>query len=90
MPLQRNKHKRKNEAEIESTPTPLLTPQILKTHTLTNTPTSGNNGNTHRAPHYPTQRVPGSLIKPVEELIEAISGEMVSWPVVEPAEIRLN
>ena len=40
--------------------------------------------NTHRAPYYPTQRIPGSFIKPVEELIEAIGGEMVSRPVVEP------
>lgn len=27
---------------------------------------------THRAPNYPAQRIPGSFIKPVEELVEAI------------------
>lgn len=32
----------------------------------------------HRAPDYPAQRVPGSLVKPVEELVEAIGGEVVS------------
>jgi len=41
--------------------------------------------NTHRAPDDPTQRVPGSFVKPVEELVEAIGGEVVSRPVVEPA-----
>lgn len=40
--------------------------------------------NPHRASYYPTQRVPGSFVKPVEELIEAIGSEMVSSPVVEP------
>lgn len=40
--------------------------------------------NTYRAPNYPTQRIPGSFIKPVEKLIEAICGEVVSRPVVEP------
>lgn len=44
-----------------------------------------NNDDTHRAPYYPTQGVPGSFIEPVEELIKAIGGEMVSRPVVEPA-----
>lgn len=43
---------------------------------------------THRAPYYPTQRVPGSFIKPVEELVEPICGEVVSRPVVEPSTLR--
>lgn len=47
---------------------------------------SGNGRqNTHRAPDYPSQRIPRPLVKPVEELIEAIGGEVVSRPVVEPA-----
>lgn len=36
-----------------------------------------NRRHTHRAPDYPAQRVPGSLVKPVEELVEAIGGEVV-------------
>lgn len=41
--------------------------------------------NTHRAPDDPPQRIPGPLVEPVEELIKAIGGEVVSRPVVEPA-----
>lgn len=39
---------------------------------------------THCSTNNPAQGVPGPFIKPVEELVEAIGGEMVGWSVVEP------
>lgn len=60
-------------------------PSLLQHPPSVHTQHYNNNDNTHRAPYYPTQGVPGSFIKPVEELIKAIGGEMVSRPVVEPA-----
>ena len=43
-------------------------------------------GHTYCAPNDPAQRVPCSLIKPVEELVEAIGCKMVCWSVVKPEE----
>lgn len=39
---------------------------------------------TYCAANNPSQWVPGPFIKPVEEFIEAICGEMMCWSVVEP------
>ena len=41
-------------------------------------------GETYRATDDPAQGVPGPFIKPVEELVEAICGEMVRRSVIEP------
>lgn len=39
---------------------------------------------TYGASDDPPQGVPGPFIKPVEEFVEAVGGEMVRWSVVEP------
>lgn len=41
-------------------------------------------GETYGASDDPPQGVPGPFIKPVEEFVEAVGGEMVRWSVVEP------
>lgn len=41
-------------------------------------------GGTYCATNDPAQGVPGPFIKPIEELVEAICGEVVRWSVVEP------
>ena len=45
---------------------------------------TNNPGKTYCATNDPAQGVPGPFVKPVEELVEAICGEMVCWSIVEP------
>lgn len=45
---------------------------------------------TYCAAYDPPQGVPRPFIEPIEELIEAIGGEMVCWSVVEPVEMQKN
>lgn len=40
-------------------------------------PSGNERPSTHRAPDYPAQGVPRPLVKPVEELVEAVGGEVV-------------
>lgn len=41
-------------------------------------------GETYGATNDPAQRVPGSFVEPVEELVKAVGGEVVGRSVVEP------
>ena len=43
---------------------------------------------TYRSPNDPAQRVPGSLIKPVEEIVESLLHHVMRGAVVKPAKIR--
>ena len=40
---------------------------------------------THRPTHNPAERVPRSVVKPVEEVVEPMFRHVVGRPVVEPA-----
>ena len=47
-----------------------------------------NRSHTYRPTDDPTQRVPGSLVEPVEEVVESLLHHVVRGPVVKPVNTR--